>query len=157
MNYYQLVGYNCKFWANREVSRVSNSPINHVGIRLWLALPAGGYDIKELYVSHRDTDTLVPATLVRRVLGPEIYSSERMAMFDDELEHLEELAAQWKQGSPGNLWHPYFHHYIGRHLNMTPPSTCTSMCKSFLNRCGVRVTEGFYPSRLVADFIKEVY
>ncbi len=156
MHYYQLVGYNVNHWVNQEVTRVTGSPINHVGIRLWEDT-GNGYAINELYVSWKKTDTFVPARAVRAVVGPEIYSSERFAIFDDEVNYLKEQAAEFAATAPGTVWRPYFYHYIGRHFQMKAPVTCTSMCSDFLKRVGVRVEEDFYPSRLVADFIKEVH
>lgn len=155
MPYYQLVGYNWNYWANREVSRVTKSDINHVTIRV---LPFFGEDSYELYVSHRKTDTWVPTSVVERLNGKAVWHGrEHQIMRFKDLEMIKGKAKWWKEKEPGNLIHPYFHHYIGRFFKMQAPWTCTRMCRDILLKLGHNVTEDFYPNKLVQEYIKEVF
>lgn len=157
MAYYQLVGYNWNhYWANREVSRVTNSEINHVSIRV---VPfCGDNDSNELYVSHRKTDTWVPTSVVERLHSPAVWTGRLVPLPSFHLiQKIKSRANWWKNEQPGNLWHPYFHHYIGRRLGMEAPWSCTRLCKLALKDLGVEVNEDFYPNLLIQDYIKETY
>ena len=154
MPYYQLVGYNWNHWINREVSRVTKAEINHVTIRV---VPFYG-ESHELYVSHRETDTYVPSKLVERINGAPIWKGqEHQIKLFDGLEMIKNKAAWWQQTRPGNIWYPYFYHYVGRHLGLSAPWTCTRLCCEILQYFGHNVQESFYPNRLVQEYIKEVY
>lgn len=154
MAYYQLVGYRWDHWINREVSRVTGSDINHVTIRV---LPFSG-ESNEIYVSAKATDTWLPSKLVERVNGAPVWKGRKHQIkhFDD-LEFIKSKATWWAQNQPGNILYPYFYHYIGRHLGLEVPWTCTRVCAEILQHFGYRVHEQFYPNKLVQEYIKEVF
>lgn len=150
---YQLVAYNWHDKIGKEVSHVTQSNINHVSIRI---NPITGLS-RELYVSPKPTDTYVLSKAVERMNGAPVWASQHYNIYHHQVEWIKERAADWKRRQPGNVLSCYLYHYIGRHIKCQTPSTCTKLCNEVLNYLGVPVTETFYPNRLVADYLKEVY
>ena len=149
---YQLVAYNWDHWINKEISRTTKSEINHVTIRTRYL----SYKPRELYVSPRKSDALVPTKTVRRLIGPELWASEPMPFVtSSDRRRVEAMAAWWQNEQPGSVLKCYAHHYLGRHFGWDAPWTCTKLCQRLLASWGHNVTEDFYPSRLVEQF-KEI-
>ena len=156
MAYYQVIGYNWNHWANREVSRVTKSNINHVSIRV--SPFCGDSQPHELYVSHRTTDTWVPSRVVERINGPPVWKGRMVTMkCHAELEFIKMWAQWWKDTEPGNLIKPYLYHYFGRRFGLEAPWTCTRLCATILDNFGIQIKERFYPNLFIQEYIKETY
>lgn len=147
---YQVVAYSWDHWANKEISRVTGAEINHVAIRF--------NPLKlETYVSHKKTDVLVPSKVVTRKHGKPVWKGPKVKADPRMYVNALKWTQWWADNEPGNIWRPYFHHYIGRHLGLQSPWTCTKLCKLILNEAGVEIDHDFYPSEFIKEYIREVY
>lgn len=146
---YQVVAYSWDHWANREISRVTGAEINHVAIRL------NAFKL-ETYVSHKKTDVLVPSKVVTRKHGKPVWKGPKVRAGAAFFNNLIKWTQWWMTNEPGNIWRPYFHHYVGRHLGLRSPWTCTKLCKLILKEDCVRIKHDFYPNQFIKEYIKEI-
>jgi hypothetical protein len=141
-----LVGYSIQgHWANREVSRVTSSKINHVGFRIRVCDKE-----YETYVLIQDTDTLVPARQIERLFSkPKIQTPW---MQSSEQNWVDKIANITEEYGKVRIVYPYFYHYVGKHLGLPVPKTCTDIVWRCCQAVGVEVKERFYPNRLIKEF-----
>jgi len=147
---YQLTGYNVDHWINREVSRVTSAKINHVGFRINF-----GDDMQlETYLSTKPSDTLVKVPVLRKVLGDPIWISPKhdpaeQEYFNGWVGDIYDMCRDYKYGV---VTYPYFYHYIGRHLNMDAPRSCTDLVWRCCRYAGLHLKERFYPNELIKEY-----
>ena len=147
---YQLVAYSWDHWANKEISRVTGAEINHVAIRL-NALKT------ETYVSHKKTDVIVPSKVVTRLHGKPVWKGPKVMASPQFFDRVAHWTRWWHRTEPGSIWRCYFHHYLGHHIGLESPWTCTKLCQRILREDGINLKAEFYPHELVREYIKRSY
>lgn len=145
---FRVVGYDVDHWACREVSRVTGARVNHIGFRFQLL---NKFDY-ETFVLAKPTDTLVPVRKLQKLLPKPVVMTPSMYCDTDPLwfNKASEVAMSYGHG---NYIYPYVYHYLGRHVGMPVPKSCTDLVYQCLRICGMNVQERFYPHQL----LKEVY
>jgi hypothetical protein len=147
---YQLVGYSWDHWANKEISRVTGAEINHVAIRF-------NAFKTETYVSHKKTDVIVPSKVVTRLHGKPVWKGKKVRVGAEFINKALKWTTWWQGNEPGSIWRCYAHHYIGRHIGLKSPWTCTKLCQRILREDGMLLKADFYPHELVREYIKRRY
>ena len=149
MRYYQVVAYSWDHWINQKVSKITGSPYNHVTIRVTTREKK-----QELFVCPQPSDTFIDSAVIERMNGGPLFIGPAHYMSDTMYMTLLEKALWWQQNQPGSILRAYFHHYIGRHLGMKAPWTCTRLVQEILNSYGMTLDEDFYPGHLLVEYAK---
>ncbi len=143
---FKLVGYNVhNHWANREVTRVTGSLINHVGFRLRILDKE-----YETYITTRPTDTLVPVRKLQKLLPrPRL---ETPWTTPDDPGWVNRVATIAEGYGHGNVIYPYLYHYLFGAIPGAPvPKSCTDLAWRCLKEAGLELKERFYPNQLISE------
>ena len=136
---YQLVGYNWSpyHWENKQVSRWTQSNINHVALRI------GKY---ETLVNQYGSQWRKTSTLQRAYSMPLITTAKR-TMSRAGLQAVTDVVANY---GPMNRPYIYLYNFTGRFLPV--PKSCTDLTWHCLRALGVDLKERFLPNTLLKEF-----
>ncbi|MBT61131.1 MAG: hypothetical protein CMA63_06250 [Euryarchaeota archaeon] len=141
-----LVGYAIQgHWVNQEISRVTAAKINHVAFRIRVCNKE-----YETYVLIKNTDTLVPAKYIERLFSKPTIQTPWMSCSNESW--FEKVIDTTENYGKASIIHSYFYHYVGKHIGMPVPKTCTDLVWRCCQVVDANVKERFYPNKLIKEF-----